>query len=200
MVVALLALCTSLPSLASAGGGSLFGLSADSDSNTAAFTKWHGALDRQADVAPTKEIEEWKAYLATLRGKSPEAQVNAVNSYMNKVRYVSDRKNYGKGDYWATVAEFMSRGGDCEDYSLAKYFSLLALGFDAKDMRVVILFDRAKRIEHAVLAVSLNGRELILDNQSARVREDASISNYKPIYAVARDMWWRFSEAKLAAN
>ena len=111
---------------------------------------------------------------------------------MNKIAYIADKQNYGVDDYWATIEEFMTRGGDCEDYALAKYRSLMQLGFSANELRLVILYDQDKRINHAVLAVMLDGKWKILDNQVQNVRDDDEISNYKPIYAISQNSWWRF--------
>ncbi len=171
---------------------SLFGRKEVVHQGTAAFTKWSSAIAAQSRAAATDKTSEWKSFLNTLRGADPSAQIEAVNQYMNGVAYLSDKKNYGRDDYWATVAEFMERGGDCEDYALAKYHSLIQLGFKPKQLRLVILYDQNKHINHAVLAVAHQGSWKIMDNQSQSVRNDDEISNYKPIYAISRNSWWRF--------
>lgn len=171
---------------------SLFGRKEVVHQGTAAFTKWSSAISAQSRAATTDKVSEWKSFLSTLRGADPTAQIEAVNQYMNEVAYLSDKKNYGRDDYWATVAQFFERGGDCEDYALAKYHSLIQLGFKPTQLRLVILYDENKRINHAVLAVAHEGSWKILDNQSQSVRNDGEISNYKPIYAISRNNWWRF--------
>ena len=49
--------------------------------------------------------------------------------------------------------DFLTKGGDCEDYASAKYFMLRGLGFPAEDMRIVITYERKLRGYHAVLAI-----------------------------------------------
>lgn len=179
-------------SIEQTGDRGLFGYHEIINKGTAAFKKWSKAIRAQAMAKATEKTSEWKGFIESLRDKSAEEQVESINHFMNKVSYISDEDNYGTGDYWATVEEFMARGGDCEDYALAKYRSLLMLGFKASDLRIVILFDINKGINHAVLAVALNGAWKILDNQSQEVRDDKDISNYKPIYAISKSNWWRF--------
>ncbi len=171
---------------------SLFGRKEVVHQGTAAFTKWSSAIAAQSRAASTGKVREWKSFLGTLRGADPATQIEAVNQYMNDVTYITDKKNYGRDDYWATVSEFLERGGDCEDYALAKYHSLIQLGFQPKQLRLVILYDENKHINHAVLAVAHQGAWKILDNQSQTVRNDDEISYYKPIYAISRNNWWRF--------
>lgn len=171
---------------------SLFGRKEVVHQGTAAFTKWSSAIAAQSRAPSTDKVNKWKSFLGTLRGADPETQIEAVNRYMNDVPYITDKKNYGRDDYWATVSEFLERGGDCEDYALAKYHSLIQLGFQPNRLRLVILYDENKHINHAVLAVSYQGSWKILDNQSQTVRNDDEISYYKPIYAISRNNWWRF--------
>lgn len=174
------------------GAPQLFGHKEVVHRGTAAFTKWVASNQSQARAAQTEQTREWKSFLATLRGQGRREQIEAVNHYMNKIAYIADKQNYGVDDYWATIEEFMTRGGDCEDYALAKYRSLMQLGFSANELRLVILYDQDKRINHAVLAVMLDGKWKILDNQVQNVRDDDEISNYKPIYAISQNSWWRF--------
>ncbi len=120
IAVAMLAL---LCAVSPAHADGLFGMREIENGDLSAFTKWGEAQERQAHAVPTAEIKVWQKFVDGLRGKSKAEQLRAVNSYMNKVRYISDMANYGKSDYWATLA---------------------ALGFDVNDMRVVILFDKTK--------------------------------------------------------
>jgi predicted transglutaminase-like cysteine proteinase len=89
-------------------------------------------------------------------------KIEAVNDYMNKVAFVPDSKNYGEKDHWATPMEFLARGGDCEDYAVAKYVSLRALGIPKDKMRIAIVNDEVMRMPHAVLIVYDRGQAMVL--------------------------------------
>jgi predicted transglutaminase-like cysteine proteinase len=126
------------------------------------------------------------------------AQLEIVNSFFNSMPYRSDRETYGVSEYWATPTEFMTRSGDCEDYSIAKYFALRELGFDVGQMRIVILRDEIHGTGHAVLAVTLNQENLILDNTSDWIVSDTTYKYYAPQYSLNETGFWVHVETKIA--
>mgnify|MGYP003643181992 CR=1 FL=1 len=180
----------------------LFNSSETPSTHVAMFPKWQGALGRYFNEGQLTDgscessffnrchLREWSEFLGGLRGKSPREQVDAVNYYMNRVRYIIDPRNYGVPDYWATPREFLSRNGDCEDYAIAKYLSLRALGFPPAKLRVVVLQDLNLKVAHAILVVYLNGRALVLDNQIRGVVSATTIHHYKAIYSINEQFWW----------
>ncbi len=135
-------------------------------------------------------LKPWYSFLESIRGLPKRQQLERVNQYANRQPYIQDIDNYGKADYWAVVKEFLSRSGDCEDYSLTKFFSLRLLGFSNDELRIVVLQDTNLRIGHAVLAVKYGGDELILDNQSRQVISHRNIKHYTPLYTVNEKRWW----------
>ncbi len=185
-----------------AAGTPLFGSKEVRSKDLAPFTKWTGALERYFDErtlleAPCEKTEfnrchlrQWKDFLGLLEGKSRMVQLAAVNRYMNDKTYIIDPVNWGMKDYWATPFQFFDKEGDCEDYAIAKFMSLRALGFDNDDMRIVVLQDLNLRIPHAVLVVFVGKRTLVLDNQFKQVVPQAIIRHYKPIYSLNEEYWW----------
>lgn len=163
----------------------LFGTREVASRDISAFKKWTGILSKLDRVS----FDNSKT--SQFRGLSMEAQVKAVNSYVNKVRYIEDKKNFGKSDYWATPAEFFAKGGDCEDFAIAKYAMLKQLGVPESQMRLAIVQDKIKNIPHAVLIVYTDNGPMLLDNQIKRAAEVASVNRYKPIYSINADGWWR---------
>lgn len=135
-------------------------------------------------------LKPWYNFLNSIKELPKRQQLERVNQYANRQPYIQDIDNYGKEDYWAVVREFLSRSGDCEDYSLTKFFSLRLLGFSNDELRIVVLQDTNLRIGHAVLAVKYGGDELILDNQSRQVISHRSIKHYTPLYTVNEKRWW----------
>jgi len=165
---------------------SVFGSSETRSADISPFTKWTGILARlNSKSAPMP------AALAGLSDASDAAKIEAVNTYYNKIRYVEDKNNYGKSDYWQTPAEFASRGGDCEDYVIAKYAALKALGFKEDQLRMVILTDTWKNLAHAILVVNTADGAKFLDNQYKVVKDVEGFTRYAPIYSINRTGWWR---------
>ena len=168
------------------------------------FKKWTGAVERYSKereaVKPgdCKEkvfnkchFDKWTEFLKTLEGKDKMTQISEVNAFMNKARYITDPVNWGVKDYWATPGEFMAKFGDCEDYSISKFVSLKLLGFDDNDMRVVAVKDMNLKVGHAILAVYIDGKPYILDNQIKQVVDASTIRHYAPVFSINEKYWWR---------
>lgn len=111
---------------------------------------------------------------------SPLEQVKAVNVLINRWPYRTDMDVWGVMDYWETPVEFFQKSGDCEDFAIAKYFALRDLGFPASQMRIVVLKDTLRNLDHAVTAVYLDGDAWILDNLSNAVLSHKRLSHYRP--------------------
>lgn len=107
-----------------------------------------------------------------------------VNSFWNTWPYVEDIVNWGQEDYWEIPAEFLKKSGDCEDYSIIKYFTLKELGVPPESMRVVVVRDTIRNFAHAVLVVYLNDDAFILDNLSNSVLSHTKVRQYSPQYSV----------------
>lgn len=120
-----------------------------------------------------------------LRYAPMHEKLDAVNRLVNhEIQYTSDRLVAGVEDRWLSPSEALRIGGDCEDYSIAKYVILRALGVDEKKMRVIVLKDTARELGHAVLAVAHNVGKVVLDNVSDALRVDRNLPQYRPIYSI----------------
>jgi predicted transglutaminase-like cysteine proteinase len=171
----------------------LFGTTEVKSTNISAFTKWTSAMarfDDQMKKGSSPAVQKWKSHLSSLQHLSQNEKIEQVNSYINSVRYIEDSQNYRKSDYWATPAEFLVRGGDCEDFAIAKYASLRALGFSPDQMRIAIVQDTIKNIPHAILIVYTDNGAVVLDNQSGRVANVEAVNRYRPIFSINSHSWW----------
>lgn len=66
-------------------------------------------------------------------------KLKSVNNFFNLLRFTDDIKLWGVSNYWATPIEFLGvNAGDCEDFAIAKYFTLLELGIP--DKKCVLLW------------------------------------------------------------
>ncbi len=184
------------------GGADVFGSRTIRSDNLAPFPKWRGALERYFEekqglrgpcrigVFSRCEVEEWQTFLTSLAGLPPERQMREVHAFHNRARYILDIVNWGVEDYWATPFEFLRKDGDCEDYAIAKFMSLRALGFPNERMRIVVVRDLNLRVAHAVLVVELGGVKYVLDNQIRDAVPETVIRHYQPIYSVNETHWW----------
>lgn len=138
----------------------------------------------------------WDSLKAELSGLSQMEQLRKVNTFWNTWPYREDMANWGKADYWAIPAQFIAKSGDCEDYAIAKYFTLKALGFDPQKMRLVVLKDTVRNLAHAVLAVFMDNDAYILDNLSNVVLSHRRLANYLPQYSVNEYGRWSHIRGK----
>jgi predicted transglutaminase-like cysteine proteinase len=199
---ALAAMAASLPhadasadQLAAVNPSQLFGSTEVHSSNLKMFPKWRGTLQRFEEELKSCgtgqcKKKQWQVLIDGLRGKDPMTQLREINAEMNDKRYVTDPVNWNLPDYWATPFQFLRKNGDCEDYAIAKYMALRDLGVPVEDMRIVVLNDLNLRIAHAVLAVYVNGKPYILDNQISKVVPATSIRHYQPVYSINENGWW----------
>jgi predicted transglutaminase-like cysteine proteinase len=139
----------------------------------------------------------WTNFLDSVRKKPRKEQIEAVNAWANTRPYVEDSQNYHVSDYWATPGQFLAHGGDCEDYAITKYYSLIRLGMSADDMRIVIVDDTNLNVFHAVLAVRAEGTVWLLDNQLQHVVPMDVAVQYVPIYSLNEHGWWMHSMPKI---
>lgn len=179
----------------------LFGYRQSPQAGMGIFTQWLNVLQRHILIDTPDgrcnatqfnrcHLDDWLAFLDSLRDRPRAEQLKAVNSFANRRDYVLDIDNYGVEDYWAVVREFLDNNGDCEDYALTKLFSLLWLGFASEELRIVVLQDTNLRVPHAVLAVAHNDDILILDNQTRDVISHRDIVHYAPVYSINEQHWW----------
>jgi predicted transglutaminase-like cysteine proteinase len=186
---------TSLPTSPSVSYPNLFGSNETRYEDLRPFTKWSGVLARFGHDFRKSEkqatTQRWLNFLNAAAELDHDDQVTAVNTYMNKIKFISDQDNYGRSDHWATPMQFLARGGDCEDYAIAKYVSLRALGFTEKQMRLAVVYDREMRMPHALLIVYQDGKAKVLDNQNPEVGQATQIRRYQPIYSINQLSWWR---------
>ncbi len=137
--------------------------------------------------------------LATIReavrasaGETVERRAAAVNRAVNgAIRYRTDLDLYGESDHWAPARETLRRrAGDCEDFAILKFWALQAAGVPAEAMRLVLVRDVRRGLDHAVLAVAAEGRNLVLDNLSDRVLADGDAPGYRPLVSLGPSSTW----------
>ena len=124
----------------------------------------------------------------------------AVNEFFNRrIRFREDTAVWGQADYWASPLELLARGeGDCEDFAIAKYFSLRALGVPGSRLRLVYMRARtagppARVRPHMVLAyfATPGAEPSILDNLAPDVLPAARREDLTPVFSFNGDGLWQ---------
>lgn len=147
------------------------------------------AVRALASSAPDDEgqrLRGWAAILETPHGTPVRARLEATNDFFNTLAFVSDTVHWGRADYWATPLEFLrTAAGDCEDFAIAKYFTLIALG--VPESRLKLTYVKALRLNQAHMVLtyyaSPKAEPLVLDNLEAVILPASQRRDLKPVYS-----------------
>lgn len=158
-------------------------------------------LTRQAIARINQEYGErarqrvvyWQELIRSSTGLSTMQKLRRVNDFFNALEFVNDIDHWGKKDYWATPLEtLVSNGGDCEDFSIAKYFTLLEMGIPAEKMRLTYVKALRLNQAHMVLTYFPSPDEdpLVLDNLDKEISPAAKRDDLQPVYSFNVDGLW----------
>jgi len=142
-------------------------------------------ISKKYKMFATKRFVYLQKILDENKNRTDLEKLEAVNKFYNGVRYMSDKKLYGKKDYWATPWQFLGKDrGDCEDYVISKYFALIYLGVDSKKLFFTYVRSSRFKAAHMVLTYFKTPRSepLILDNNNHKIFPASQRKDLTPIY------------------
>lgn len=129
----------------------------------------------------------WNELMQSNSGLGETEKLTLVNSFFNRqFRFSDDSRNWRQTDYWATPVEALIKGaGDCEDYSIAKYFTLRRLGVPSDKLRITYVKALQYNQAHMVLTyyASPTATPLVLDNLIGEIRPASLRKDLLPVYA-----------------
>ncbi len=151
--------------------------------------------------APGAEtLTDWIRLIDLARDQSLNVQLSRVNEFFNsRTIFQSDAEVWQQADYWATPMESLVRGrGDCEDFAIAKYVSLLALGVPQERLRLIYVrarFDSASGTTaqaHMVLGyyAAPDAEPQILDNLVGDIEWASRRPDLTPIFSFNGQGLW----------
>lgn len=157
------------------------------------FDRLQQALVSRFGTTQLPLLQEWRGLVDAGRGLSEREKVRRVNDFFNqRIAFDDDYSVWRQSDYWATPVEFMGqRAGDCEDFSIAKYYSLLELGIPLNKLRLVYVKATQQGPygpvvqAHMVLAyyASPGADPLILDNLDPSIQPASRRGDLAPIFS-----------------
>jgi predicted transglutaminase-like cysteine proteinase len=156
-----------------------------------------GKLAQQFGPIAKSRLTDGRTLVTSAKNKTLQQErekLELVNDFMNRTPFVSDLEHWGKEDYWATPVEFLStNGGDCEDFSIAKYFALRSLGVPDEKLRItyvkeIVVYNEA----HMVLAYfpAPDAEPLVLDNINKTIRPASTRTDLVPVYSFNGSGLW----------
>ena len=153
------------------------------------------ASQRQGPAAVQRT--QWLLQEMAEVGSDEMAKLQAINTFFNRqIQYRDDRDVWGLVDYWSSPMELLGRGsGDCEDYAIAKFFSLVSLGVTPAKMRLVYVRAQNAGVvqAHMVLAYypEPNAEPLILDNLITDIRPASRRPDLAPVFSFNAEGLWQ---------
>jgi predicted transglutaminase-like cysteine proteinase len=142
-------------------------------------------------------------------GQDEATQLQAVNQFFNRrILFREDTEAWSQVDYWASPLESLDKGqGDCEDYAIAKYFSLLAAGMPVAKLRLVYVRAQIGGPQgvtqaHMVLAyyAAPGAEPMILDNLITEVRPASRRPDLVPVFSFNSEGLWQGVGAQVAGD
>lgn len=122
-------------------------------------------------------------------GKVTVEPHSSVNGFWNTaIREAEDMAVWRRDDYWATPLEALGRGrGDCEDFVIGKYFSLVHLGVPPEKLRLIYVRAQVdgRSVAHMVLGYydQPDSEPLILDNLVHRIEPASRRRDLTPVFS-----------------
>jgi predicted transglutaminase-like cysteine proteinase len=145
-------------------------------------------------VDASNRILSWQSLIKSAQHLSEQEKLKRVNDFFNQqVEFVDDDYLWGLNDYWATPVEMLAKGaGDCEDYSIAKYFTLRELGIPDSKMRITYVKAVELNQAHMVLTFFETPRSvpLVLDNLIPLIKLASERPDLLPVYSFNGSGLW----------
>ena len=140
-----------------------------------------------------KRVDAWKELIATKQSAPESYKLTLVNDFINRLNFVDDIDHWKKEDYWATPLETIKTdGGDCEDFVIAKYFTLKYLQVPEERMRITYVKALSINKAHMVLSYFLTPESdpLVLDNLDREIKLSSQRKDLLPVYSFNAEGLW----------
>lgn len=157
------------------------------------FDRLLASITQRWGAGATPKFNGWRNLLGAVSAAQDPERLKRVNDFFNKqTQFGEDTVIWGQPDYWATPLETLGRSaGDCEDFAIAKYFTLREAGVDADKLRLIYVraktgsTDSAPTQAHMVLAyyAQAESEPLVLDNLIGDIRPASRRPDLVPVFS-----------------
>ncbi|KJR98865.1 MAG: sulfate adenylyltransferase [Desulfobulbaceae bacterium BRH_c16a] len=155
------------------------------------------AAEKKYGADARRNLLAWQQFIQDDDSSDDRQKLERVNVFFNKITFVSDIIHWSKKDYWATPIEFIaSDGGDCEDFALAKYFTLKLIG--VAEEKLHLTYVKALNINQAHMVLTYYEKPgavpLILDNLIDAIEPANKRTDLLPVYTFNGSGLWLAKE------
>ena len=147
--------------------------------------RWGGAVSTRFNT--------WQGLVVGNKSTTDAERLKRTNDFFNRnITFGDDTAVWAQEDYWATPLETLGKGsGDCEDYVIAKYFTLKEMGVEPGKLRLIYVraktgsTDSTALQAHMVLAyyAKPDAEPLVLDNLIADIRPASRRPDLVPVFS-----------------
>ncbi|MDH3899565.1 MAG: transglutaminase-like cysteine peptidase [Gammaproteobacteria bacterium] len=150
-------------------------------------------IDEEHGEYARRRVDYWQQLISSGNQHTDLEKLRLTNDFFNELEFINDAEHWGKDDYWATPLQtLVSNGGDCEDFSIAKYFTLLEMGIPPERMRLTYV--KALRLNQAHMVLTYfpaaDAEPLVLDNLDTEIRPANKRNDLLPVYSFNVDGLW----------
>jgi predicted transglutaminase-like cysteine proteinase len=157
------------------------------------FDRLLASIPQRWGIGVSVRFVAWQTLLQGLRNETDSTKLKKINDFFNRqILFGEDAAVWGQPDYWATPLETLGRGsGDCEDFSIAKYYSLKEVGVASDKLRLIYVrakvgtTDAVASQAHMVLAyyAQADAEPLVLDNLINDIRPASRRTDLVPVFS-----------------
>lgn len=170
-----------------------YGLTAAPDFNIKMSEAQIIKLGQKYGEMAERRLRAWQNLIVDIADDDEDEKLHRVNRFFNQLRFVDDIIHWKKKDYWASPVEFLiTNGGDCEDFSIAKYYTLRQLGVPIEKLSIAYVKALTLNQAHMVLTYykSPDKTPLILDNLIPEIKPANRRLDLQHVYSFNGDNLW----------
>lgn len=158
-------------------------------------------LGREYGHQAKRRLRNWQRLIDDIKNDTEATKLRKVNDFFNQVRFLNDINHWKKEDYWATPVEFLiTNGGDCEDFSIAKYYTLREVG--VPDSKMSIAYVKAIEYNQAHMVLTYykapNAMPVVLDNLIPEIKPANKRPDLIHVYSFNGDNLWLSKKGRRA--
>lgn len=150
-------------------------------------------IEARYGVEARERVQSWRQVIEDNQSRPVSEKLNLANQVFNRLKFEDDIVHWKAEDYWATPIETLAtNGGDCEDLSIGKYFTLKELGVPDQCLRLTYVKSLTLNKPHMVLNYQCDGsaENLVLDNIVPAIMPSVERTDLLPVYSFNASGLW----------
>lgn len=157
------------------------------------FERMLAAVTQRWGAGVTTKFNAWQSLITNNKASGDADRLKRTNDFFNRnIVFGDDIAVWTQEDYWATPMETLGKGlADCEDFVIAKYFTLKEMGVESSKLRLIYVraktgsSDSTALQAHMVLAyyAKPEAEPLVLDNLIGDIRPASRRPDLVPVFS-----------------